>query len=67
MSSLEEGTKGYHLERERYALDAEKKGNMELLKCQTALKGQPRQKKNYFKEMFTGNIDIKFIFTYLMI
>ena len=84
-SSLEEAINGYHLERDRYALEAEKKQNVELLKMSNSFKKTASEKETeleavmpkrkclkdkkekYFIEMFTRNIDIKFIFTYLMI
>ena len=43
-SSLEEVTKGYHLERDRSALDAEKKENIELLKMLNSFKRTASEK-----------------------
>ena len=44
-SSLEEAIKGYHLERDRYALDAEKKENIELLKMSNSFKWVASEKE----------------------
>ena len=72
------------MERDRYALDAEKKENIELLKTGNNLKMAVseketeleavmakrkclEEKKKIFHKMFTRNIYIKCIFTYLMI
>ena len=44
-SSLEEAIKEYHLERDKYALDAEKKENLELLKMSNGFKRAASEKE----------------------
>ena len=54
--SLEEAINGYHLERDRYALDTKKKDNLELLKMLNSFRRAASKKETEFEAALAKRI-----------